>query len=122
MIHGFILIFGTRPVKSQTRDGMRETIDCPGCGLLSEMREHRLRDFFTIFFIPVIPMGSGRSIMVCSRCGFSYDPENQFRPQTSEASVISCKHCGQKLRVPAMPGRHILITCSHCERKFDVKL
>ncbi|GEM_PF-1935757 len=134
MIHAFILLFGTRPVKSEVRDGRRETRNCPGCGLLSEMREHRYRNFFTLFFIPVIPLGRGRAIMICSRCGFSYEPRQEFRSPAysshsapdaeieinEEKTIIACNYCGGRLRIPALAGRRILVTCPHCGRKFDV--
>jgi hypothetical protein len=135
MLHAFILIFGTRPVKSEVSGGRREMRNCPACGLLSEMREHRLRNFFTLFFIPLIPLGRGQTVMTCSRCGFSCEPQREYfsSPQPSrsapdaefefeeEKTVITCRYCAGKLRVPLIEGKQILVTCPHCRRKFEVK-
>ena len=130
----FILLFGTRPVKSEVRDGRREVRDCPNCGLLSEMREYRIRNFFTFFFIPIFPLGRGQEVMSCSRCGSSYDPRQVFSSSSShsapdaqvqideEMTVIACNYCGGKLRVPKRAGHRMLVTCTHCERKFELRL
>jgi hypothetical protein len=132
----FILIFGARPVKREVRDGRREVRNCPACGMLSEMREHSLRNFFTLFFIPLIPLGRGQRVMTCSRCGFSYQAQDSgFTPRPvqfdsapdaeveigDQKKVINCRYCDGKLRVPLLPGREILATCPHCRRKFEVR-
>lgn len=66
-IAGFIILFGTKTVVS--RDD-REPVQarCPGCGRLTMIHPMKARQWFTLFFIPVIPMGKAQQFCQCQAC------------------------------------------------------
>jgi len=98
--------------------------------MISEMREQSWRNYFTIFFLPVIPLGKGQSVLVCSRCQSAFPIEMAYeRPQKemdaefevdAEKTTLTCSYCNGRLRVPVLAGKTILVTCPHCRRKFEV--
>jgi uncharacterized Zn finger protein len=61
-----VLIFGYR-----TRLAILATISyiCETCGVQAAHRVARRRRWFTLFFIPVIPLGSGTFTDTCINCG-----------------------------------------------------
>jgi Ni,Fe-hydrogenase I cytochrome b subunit len=42
---------------------------CTLCGSTAAQRLHRLRTWFTLFFVPVFPFGHGRYVLQCAYCG-----------------------------------------------------
>lgn len=124
------VILGTKTVRSDAPSGLRVRRSCPACGMISEMREQRWRNYFTIFFIPLIPLGKGRSALVCSRCESAFPLEMGYeQPQKeidaeieieTEKTTITCRYCDGRLRVPVLTGKTILVTCPHCRQKFEI--
>lgn len=41
---------------------------CPSCGKIAPIRIIKVTDWFTLFFIPVIPLGN-KVFLECIRCG-----------------------------------------------------
>jgi hypothetical protein len=132
------IIFGSKTVKTPVKDGLSLRKHCGGCRLLSDMREHSLRQYFTLFFIPIFPISKGESILICNRCGASFyvqpednlgsEGESSFHSEgttergsapDAEKMVIVCDYCKGRLRIP-MTGRRLLVTCPHCKREFKV--
>ncbi len=64
---GFIILFGTKTVIS--RDS-REPVQarCPGCGRTTTIQPMKARQWFTLFFIPVIPLGKAQHFCQCQAC------------------------------------------------------
>ncbi len=78
-----MIIFGTRSMESVRSTG---TFNCPRCGRLKPYRHKSVNRWFTLYFIPVIPMGSAGTYVQCGACGatygeavLSYDPEAETR-------------------------------------------
>src|SRR5262245_42464274 len=132
------ILFGVKTVKTPVKNGLNLRKHCDRCRLLSDLREHRFRQYFTLFFIPVFPISKGESMLVCNRCGASFyiQPEDYHRPQMegafytanaigknlapdAEKMVIVCDYCEGRLRIP-MTGRRLLVTCPHCKRELEV--
>ncbi len=68
---GFIILFGTRNVIRG--DGASPVdVQCPACRQVSTMLGKSYRQWFTLFFIPVIPMGGKHRFTQCSRCGAQF--------------------------------------------------
>lgn len=68
----FFLIFGTRGVTSLTDRG---EFTCPHCrGRRSYVRK-QVRRFFTLFFIPLVPLDLVGEYVECSGCSGTYKPE-----------------------------------------------
>ncbi len=45
---------------------------CPRCGNVGTLAGKRVRPWFTLFFVPVFPIGSGRRFTQCGHCGASF--------------------------------------------------
>ena len=132
------IIFGAKTVKTPVKNGLNLRKYCDRCRLLSDLREHSFRQYFTLFFIPVFPISKGESSLVCNRCGASFyiQPEDHLGSERessfhsagaterisapdAEKMVIVCDYCEGRLRIP-MTGRRLLVTCPHCKREFKV--
>jgi uncharacterized Zn finger protein len=61
-----VIIFGFR-----TRVAILATLNyvCEVCGVAAAHRVVRRRRWFTLFFVPVIPLGGGRYTDTCVNCG-----------------------------------------------------
>jgi hypothetical protein len=132
------ILFGAKTVKTPVKNGLNLRKRCDRCHLLSDLREHSFRQYFTLFFIPVFPISKGESLLVCNRCGASFyiQAEDYFAAEMEgppyvagatknesapnpERMVIVCDYCEGRLRIP-MTGRRLLVTCPHCKRKYEV--
>jgi hypothetical protein len=60
-----IILFGTR---GRVRTVGNLTMQCPFCGVTCAEALRETRRFFTLFFIPIIPI-SHNYALVCSSCG-----------------------------------------------------
>lgn len=68
----FFIIFGTRGVTY--RAGEAGTFHCPSCGQ-RPYKHKRVRRFFTLSFIPLIPLDKLGEYVECGGCGGTYRPE-----------------------------------------------
>jgi tellurite resistance protein len=74
----YLIIFGTRGVRMASDSG---SFHCPVCGPQS-YTHHTVRRFFTLYFIPIIPLDVIGTYIECGRCDRSYHPDVlSFRPQ-----------------------------------------
>lgn len=74
-----MLIFGTRGLTTTPEKG---TFHCPSCGTGSNFRWRRVRRFFTLYFIPIIPLNRLGEYIECDHCKGTYNLEVlQFDPQ-----------------------------------------
>ncbi len=60
-----MIIFGTRGVRSTKATG---TFDCPQCEANRGYRHRKVTRFFTLYFIPLIPLGSKGEYIECDHC------------------------------------------------------
>jgi len=70
------IIWGWRGVPSQLDVG---EFFCPQCNCECEYRLMQSRTFFTIFFIPLIPLGRGERYVECTQCRQTYLEARLFR-------------------------------------------
>ncbi|MDR3635372.1 MAG: TerB family tellurite resistance protein [Isosphaeraceae bacterium] len=88
-----MIIFGTRGV---TFGGRAGEFHCPGCGWTSQPYEHKtVRRFFTLYFIPVIPLDKIGEYVKCMTCGGMYQTDVlQFDPkaETERMRAEFAKH------------------------------
>jgi tellurite resistance protein len=66
-----VIIYGTRGVTSTQASG---TFHCPQCGSGSPYRHKTVRRFFTLYFIPLIPLDKLGEYVECGACGGTYKP------------------------------------------------
>ena len=87
-----MIIFGTRGVKSTVKSG---DFLCPQCATKVPYKHKKVTNFFTLYFIPLIPLGSAGEYVECLKCKgtfvprvLEYDPEqqqNEFQAQYETA-------------------------------------
>src|SRR5512135_2525035 len=79
-----MIIFGTRGVTMTKESG---DFACPGCGG-SQQRYVRksVRRFFTLYFIPLLPLNKLGEYIQCERCGGQYNEQVlNFDPAAQQA-------------------------------------
>ncbi|MBX2802135.1 MAG: TerB family tellurite resistance protein [Myxococcales bacterium] len=64
-----MLIFGTRGVTYRSQRGV---FTCPTCGPGTEYAHKRVRRFFSLYFIPVVPLDLLGEYVECSGCSDTY--------------------------------------------------
>ncbi|WP_298903852.1 TerB family tellurite resistance protein [uncultured Psychroserpens sp.] len=60
-----MIIFGTRGVRSTKATG---NFDCPQCEADRGYRHRKVTQFFTLYFIPLIPLGNKGEYVECNHC------------------------------------------------------
>ncbi len=68
----FLIIFGTRGVTSSVGRG---EFHCPGCDARRPYEHRRVRRFFTLYFIPIIPLDVLGEYVECQHCRDTYKPD-----------------------------------------------
>jgi uncharacterized tellurite resistance protein B-like protein len=61
---GFI-IFGTRGIRSTVQEGQ---FYCPQCDGQTRFKQKKVTQFFTLYFIPLIPLGNKGTYVECQSC------------------------------------------------------
>jgi hypothetical protein len=81
-----MIIFGTRGVTFGKHAG---EFHCPGCGWTRQPYEHKtVRRFFTLYFLPVIPLDKLGEYVRCETCGGTYETGVLgFDPQAETARM-----------------------------------
>ncbi|MCU1451084.1 MAG: hypothetical protein JWP02_3254 [Acidimicrobiales bacterium] len=64
-----MLIFGTRVRASVVAHGM---FGCPACRQMEPYAQRRYRRWFTVFFMPLVPLGAGSEAVECQVCQTKY--------------------------------------------------
>lgn len=67
-----IIIFGTRNRTVSDQSGNPKTTVCGSCGNVVSLEPVRMRRYFALFFIPLIPLGNGRAGYRCPQCQALY--------------------------------------------------
>jgi tellurite resistance protein len=65
----FFIIFGTRGITYSAGKG---EFHCPGCDALRPYDKKRVRRFFTLYFIPIIPLDVLGEYVECQHCKDTY--------------------------------------------------
>ena len=66
-----MIIFGTRGVTSTVKEGV---FHCPQCNNKQNYRHRKVRKFFTLYFIPLIPLESAGEYVECRTCKGTFIP------------------------------------------------
>jgi len=87
-----MIIFGTRGVKSTMKEGQ---FLCPQCANTQNYKHKKVTNFFTLYFIPLIPLGKAGDFVECQTCKgtfvsrvLDYKPsndKNEFQSQYEKA-------------------------------------
>ena len=73
-----MIIFGTRGVKSTISQG---EFNCPQCETTKNYKLKKVTQFFTLYFIPLIPLGKKGEYVECQSCKGTFIP-NVLKYQT----------------------------------------
>lgn len=77
-----MIIFGTRGIKSNIKTG---EFHCPQCATQKSYRHRKITKFFTLYFIPLIPLGSAGEYVECNTCKGTFVPRVlDYNPQSSQ--------------------------------------
>lgn len=89
-----MIIWGTRGFTSTLEEG---SFHCPRCGPEKRFKLLAVNRWFTLYFIPIIPMGEAGRYLECKTCAGTFDPkarnhdpeaENaRFRSQLGDAML-----------------------------------
>ena len=89
-----MIIFGTRGVTYTKQQG---EFQCPQCNAPSPYKQKRVRRFFTLYFIPVIPMDLLGEYVECPACRGTYNTGVlQWNPDDAAAEFEAEFHRGLK--------------------------
>lgn len=82
-----LIIYGTRGIKSTKERGQ---FHCPQCEAQSEYRLRSVRRFFTLYFIPLIPLDKQGEFVSCSTCKGDFQPAVlNYRPDTGNTEFLN---------------------------------
>jgi uncharacterized tellurite resistance protein B-like protein len=66
-----MIIFGTRGITSTISEG---DFHCPQCNNSQNYRHREVQKYFTLYFIPIIPLGSAGEYVECRNCKGTFVP------------------------------------------------
>ena len=82
-----MIIFGTTSTTSTRQSGQ---FHCPRCGVPQLYYWKQVNRWFTLYFIPVIPLGRVGDYVECTRCGGTYASEVlSYDPAAERAALFS---------------------------------
>lgn len=67
-----MIIYGTRGKNLEVDSG---DFTCPRCATEQAYKHIEVKNYFTLYFIPLIPMGKAGEYIECEGCGGTYAPE-----------------------------------------------
>ena len=122
------IVVGTKQEYVTKPRGMRLSKSCPECRRTTTFFEVVPREYITIFWMPVIPTGSGDAVLECEGCHkhFQVGPEDRSPPpaptvvrESGDRITVTCPKCAARARVPFVTET-LRVTCPACREKFDV--
>lgn len=80
-----MIIYGTKPKSTQIDEG---TFFCPQCQTEQDYELYRVKTYFTLYFIPLFPVGSGDEHIQCENCSGTFAPEIiDYDPEVEQAAT-----------------------------------
>lgn len=81
-----MIIWGTRGLTSTQRNGV---FHCPRCGPKKPYALRVINRWFTLYFIPIIPLGRAGQYIECNGCAATYGEEVlRYDPETERRAVV----------------------------------
>ncbi len=68
----FFVLFGMKAISRVVGNGF---FQCPRCGQQRQYTHSSVRNWFTLYFIPVLPMDRVGEFVTCHYCETVYDPQ-----------------------------------------------
>ena len=89
----FFLIAGVSPKTIRLEQTPRI---CPSCGL-AQAYLSRVDHYLNLFFIPLLRLRQGRTLLVCERCQALSDPDTRRPVARQPPSSPTCHRCGRSV-------------------------
>lgn len=81
-----MIIFGTRTTNPTAGQGM---FNCPRCGPQKPYIHKKAKRWFTLYFIPVIPLGTAGEYVECGACAGTFDMDAlHYDPAAEQAEMF----------------------------------
>lgn len=77
-----LIIFGRRTMNHVAGHG---NFDCPRCGAGRQYTHKKVKRWFTLYFIPIIPLGTAGEYVECQSCAGTFGPELLHHLPTARA-------------------------------------
>jgi rubredoxin len=82
-----MIIFGARPRTKTIGTG---TFFCPHCQTTRDYERKEARPYFTLYFIPLFPIGKPTEFIECTVCQVAYQPEvEKVKRAPTTASLVT---------------------------------
>ena len=102
-----IIIWGTRGITSTVEDG---EFHCPRCDERNEYKLKQVRPFFTLFFLPIFPIGGAQRYVECGQCGTPFEADVlNYEPPTEAQRMLGRVYEELKTGTSLEVGRHKLV-------------
>src|SRR5262245_49271137 len=90
----FLIIFGTRGVTTTEASG---DFHCPSCDEKKRYEHKKVRRFFTLYFIPLIPLDTVGEYVECRSCAGTFKPSAlSYDPKGDEKKLEAEFHAAVK--------------------------
>lgn len=81
-----MIIFGTTTIRTTPQTG---SFSCPRCSMQRTYRHKRANRFFTLYFIPLIPLGTAGEWIECASCGGTFGVEVlSYNPEAERQDIV----------------------------------
>ena len=105
-----MIIFGTTGIKTTIKEGQ---FHCPQCHSQKNYRHRKINKFFTLYFIPIIPLGSAGEFVECRSC------KGTFVPRVLEYSQAMERQARQQRQArPAARQEQAMPSLSQLSRSY----
>lgn len=84
-----LIIFGTRGVTYSFEDG---DFSCPACQQRRSYHHRRVRRFFTLYFIPLVPLDLLGEYVECDVCASTFNPDVKHFDPAGEAQAFAAEY------------------------------
>lgn len=91
-----MIIFGTRGVQRRRDSG---EFTCPDCREPRTYSLKEVRRFFTLYFIPLIPLDSRGSFVECDACGAAFTPDVLAWNPNEDNELFLAAYCNAVKRI-----------------------
>ncbi len=86
---------------------------CPACGKDTFHALRRQRQWLTVFFVPVLPLGRAQGLRRCNLCGQeTAEGPDHTTAVGVEAATKKCPECAELIKLEAR-------LCRYCRRRFS---
>lgn len=122
-----LIIFGTRQRVTDVDSG---TFYCPNCSVErgDERRYERkkIRNYFSLYFVPLVPLGSGKDYIECQNCGMAFEPDvldYKFKPKRRVLPLAQQLNMLQKRLEDGYPVEYAVadLTAAGLERELALE-